>query len=839
MKKFFTLFTLCLLAIGASGRVVVFDPTEDLGNQPYVAGSNYIEKEGVRLTFSNGLANGIQYRLYKGQTLTVECLTGVITDIVFDCTAMDDSQYGPGCLQPQGGIYSYGGNQGYWTGESPSIMFTAVTNQVRFTKITVTVIDGGLSTPKIQPASGTYYAPIEVSISCSIPGAAIHYTLDGSTPTTASAQYTAPFVLSSSTTIKAISSLEGEVSEVACTTYEFVTPTTVENIAAFQEADDDETMIFNHPVSVLAQNNNYLFVKDETGYAQFYGQCGQTYVNGDIIPAGFGGTKTTYSCEPELKNLFGFKPAIGNHPIEPEAITAAQVGHETFGHLVLLQGVVFNREGNNYWVEDDEGNQVPVYFNTMGVTPPAYLDGVYNIIAIVHSYGRNGDCIYQLLPIKIWIPNPPVTLCEMINAVEDNSIITSYTETQVIIQSGSYMYFKQGMDCYGLIYGNTGQTYKQGDIIPPGWSAKKTTYNDEPELIAPLTGFMPATSNEPVIAEEAGPLDVNHEHWAHYLVMNDVTVTKMSGYYILITDREGNSCKGYLRFIDDIEDGHYNYLWGIVGSYRGDSEFLVTDYDPHSAPPPTNCFDDLRGLPDGSIVHFDTPLTAVFQCNRDLYVADSCGGLMLMYGDIGLSLSNGDLIQGYAKIASYQGIQILVPVRDWEKVGNTVPVEPEPVPIEELSIDMAYYYLYFEDVHIGTDEDGNTYLEDETGRLLLYDKYNIPVETPHNPYDVDWDGEINIADINAIIYAIIYGVPNYNSLNWSPQDFNPNLTYDVWGFLSIYNGTLEFYPSRIVKHYDGWIWPPITPHLPLDVNGDGDINIADVNALVDFILKYY
>ncbi|SES00245.1 DUF6359 domain-containing protein [Psychrobacillus sp. OK032] len=51
---------------------------------------------------------------------------------------------------------------------------------------------------------GTVSEGTEVSLMTPIEGAAIHYTLDGSTPTLESAQYTAPIKLTKSTTIKAI-----------------------------------------------------------------------------------------------------------------------------------------------------------------------------------------------------------------------------------------------------------------------------------------------------------------------------------------------------------------------------------------------------------------------------------------------------------------------------------------------------------------------------------------------------------------------------------------------------------------------------------------------------------
>jgi hypothetical protein len=48
-----------------------------------------------------------------------------------------------------------------------------------------------------------------VSIADTTAGAAIHYTTDGSTPTTGSSLYSAPFIISASTTVKAIATASG------------------------------------------------------------------------------------------------------------------------------------------------------------------------------------------------------------------------------------------------------------------------------------------------------------------------------------------------------------------------------------------------------------------------------------------------------------------------------------------------------------------------------------------------------------------------------------------------------------------------------------------------------
>jgi hypothetical protein len=66
------------------------------------------------------------------------------------------------------------------------------------------------ATPTLSPASGTTFSStLSVSIADTTAGAAIRYTTDGSTPTTASQLYSAPFTVSASTTVRAIATASG------------------------------------------------------------------------------------------------------------------------------------------------------------------------------------------------------------------------------------------------------------------------------------------------------------------------------------------------------------------------------------------------------------------------------------------------------------------------------------------------------------------------------------------------------------------------------------------------------------------------------------------------------
>lgn len=66
------------------------------------------------------------------------------------------------------------------------------------------------ATPVITPATGTYTSAQTVTITDEITGSAIRYTIDGSTPTaTTGIIYTAPFTVSSTTTVKAMAYAPG------------------------------------------------------------------------------------------------------------------------------------------------------------------------------------------------------------------------------------------------------------------------------------------------------------------------------------------------------------------------------------------------------------------------------------------------------------------------------------------------------------------------------------------------------------------------------------------------------------------------------------------------------
>lgn len=188
-------------------NVVTFDCSSDTKTS----------KNGVSFT-CDGISTTDGFKFYKSSESTFSVTNGKITKIVFTCTASGTAKYGPGSFgtgAPTG--YSYEGTTGTWTGKASSVTFTATDNQVRATKIKVTV--DTVATPTFSVAGGEYSEAKSVGISCATDGASVYYTIDGSTPTSSSTAYSSAIDITETTTLKAIAIKSGVESKVATATY--------------------------------------------------------------------------------------------------------------------------------------------------------------------------------------------------------------------------------------------------------------------------------------------------------------------------------------------------------------------------------------------------------------------------------------------------------------------------------------------------------------------------------------------------------------------------------------------------------------------------------------------
>lgn len=105
------------------------------------AGAVNQEVKGIKFEISNGIVNVANIRVYQGQTLKLTSNIGLMTKVVFTCTASGDAKYGPGCFT--GTNYTAGEEEtGTWelAAGASSLSLTASKKQVRITQMEISYI---------------------------------------------------------------------------------------------------------------------------------------------------------------------------------------------------------------------------------------------------------------------------------------------------------------------------------------------------------------------------------------------------------------------------------------------------------------------------------------------------------------------------------------------------------------------------------------------------------------------------------------------------------------------------------------------------------------------------
>ena len=524
MKKVLSLVMLALLSVGAWASEITLNTNNvDLswtavGDDQTTTSQGitiYYAKAGSNTPTSQGLtANHI--RFYKSTTVKISAASP-ITSIAFT----PDGSYDATNFQPNVGTTTADG----WTGNAAEVTFT-MGAQYRCKKMVITLSDGSVSAPYFTPAEGTYYGPTEVKINAQ-DGATINYTLDGSNPTTSSAVYNAPFTVSQTTTVKAIATVDGVSSAVASATYTIETAPTVANIAAYAALADNSNAAISNPVVVTYANGQNTYVKDATGFLCIYGnELSGKYSQGDVIPAGFGGLKTTYNNGAEMHfPLFGFVDATETQSVQPDEVTVANFGNSQMWQYVVLKGAQITYHNGKYlgFRVDNSTDSVAGY-NQFNLTLPD-LDATYDIYGIVTSYQGN----IQMYPIE-FVDNNPTTvgsIAELL-ALESGKNATFTTPVTAVYHSGKQLYIKDVNDDFMLVYGSLSNTYNNGDVlndIAGNW----TIHNGLTEIIPVAATFGEATPGTPVEPETLAIEEISQDLIHSYLRIENCTITAIEG----------------------------------------------------------------------------------------------------------------------------------------------------------------------------------------------------------------------------------------------------------------------------------------------------------------------
>lgn len=239
--------------------------------------------------------NGAAVRVYGSNSMTIAAGQEVeITSVVITFGSGDGSNE----------ITADAGNfeDGTWTGNASSVTFTVggTSGHRRVAALTVTYTTSTpepptpivVSTPTFAPEAGTYDAAQNVTIACATDGAAIYYTLDGTTPTANSTLYENAIEITETATINAIAFVGETASDVATATYTI-------NVTPIEPDEPDEPSVLDFDsIATLPYVYNfddgidpYFMAENGEAVNQWYVGQAQTFDNKKLyISSNFGVT---------------------------------------------------------------------------------------------------------------------------------------------------------------------------------------------------------------------------------------------------------------------------------------------------------------------------------------------------------------------------------------------------------------------------------------------------------------------------------------------------------------------------------------------------------------------
>lgn len=299
------------------------------------------------------------------------------------------------------------------------------------TKLVVTYDDGGeVSGPASPVVKMGANNTVEISAA---DGAQIYYTTNGDDPTAETGTlYTGAFTISNATVVKAIAVVDGKSSSVATFNAYLNTLSSLEELIDL--GDLTHSLTVQAPMTIVYHNDRYMYVAQDNIFLLLYGvSSDDTYTNGAQLDAVTGSYTLYKDVIPEMTNVTLGNVTEGGTPVDPTAITIAEVntyGTALMNYFVKLEGVAIDLTNTKL---TQDGNEL-VYYNQFGLTLPEATDGkTYNVEGFM-SY-HNGNIQINIINVtEVEIPAGEYETYPADNVI--NRTDTRYTSNIVLTSDG-------------------------------------------------------------------------------------------------------------------------------------------------------------------------------------------------------------------------------------------------------------------------------------------------------------------------------------------------------------------------------------------------------------------
>ena len=248
-------------------------------------------------------------------------------------------------------------------------------------------------------------------------GLTVYYTTNGNTPDKTATQYSAPFTISATTTVKAIAydatEKASNVAEKTFTKHDLV------NVATAMALAKDEIAYFAEfeVVKVVTGKGN-IYIKDASGHGLIYDNTlAGELKDGDRVQ-GFVGISSPYNGLPEAKPYnvtYEDLTITAGTPAEPYDFTSTAIAETDINKYIVFQNVEIteNTDMSTNPTLTIGGNSVKFY-NQFSVSKTLEAGKIYDIYGFVAVYEKDGNRNLQAY---------------FYEAAQDGEVIQKYTVT--------------------------------------------------------------------------------------------------------------------------------------------------------------------------------------------------------------------------------------------------------------------------------------------------------------------------------------------------------------------------------------------------------------------------
>lgn len=242
----------------------------------------------------------------------------------------------------------------------------------------------------------------------------------------------------------------------------------VANIAAFKAGkDENATYEFTSPVTAIYQNGKYLYTQDATGYLLIFGEIGQKYEQGDVIPAGFTGKYDVFHEGIQLASPAGFAASTAKGEVSPVETTLEEIGTDMINDYVKVEGVtiasgIISQDGtelvlyDNFKINPADGENLTVfgfvswYSNKLQIVPIQVTTAGGEVVekVVTPVFDPAAGVIFAGTPVTITCATEGADIHYTIDGTEPTADSALYTEPVVISENATLkaIAIKEGLE---------------------------------------------------------------------------------------------------------------------------------------------------------------------------------------------------------------------------------------------------------------------------------------------------------------------------------------------------------------------------------------------------------